>query len=109
MCKYVYLDERDTSATTNKVCQEVCECVCVCVCVCVLKHLFFLNKQTVQEVPLCLYVIYWEPEVLVPLDHDWKRLHGLILYMCVCVCVCVWLRVRFRSMSTHRPVSQQLS
>ena len=80
-------------------------CVCVCVCVCVLKHLFFLNKQTAQEVPLCLYVIYWEPEVLVPLDHDWKRLHGLILYMCVCV----WLRVRFRSMSTHRPVSQQLS
>lgn len=29
MSKYVYLVERDTPATTNKVCSEVCVCQCV--------------------------------------------------------------------------------
>lgn len=105
MCKYVYLDEHGTLATTNKVCLEVR------VFACVFKHFFFWNTHTVQKVCLCR--IYWQPGFLVPLDHEWRRLQNCVsysIYVLVCVCiVCEHVCVRFRSMSIHRPASQQLS
>lgn len=111
-CKYVCLDEHSTLATTNKLSNGVGVLgVCVCVCICAFfKPLFPMNTQKMQMVRSCLYVVYGEAKFL---EYDWRHLYGLqqhTSYTNVCVCVCiVHTCVSFRSMSTHRPVSQQLS
>lgn len=60
--------------------QQLTKNIRKCVFAGVFEHLFFLNKQRAQETHLVLYVIYWEPGVLVPLDHDSRHLHICMSY-----------------------------
>ena len=105
MCIYMYIWMSVTRL------RQPTKCIGKCVFASVSGHLFFLNNLFPEQTNCSLlYVIYWGPEVLVPLDHDWRRLQISVLYtMAEYTCVRACARARFRSMSTRRPASQQLS